>query len=140
LRRTLVGVPQLSRLQHTRVQPLAKQPESASLTDPLLDKLPQMAPGQVVEKSTDIRIDSPVDGPRPTRRTQLVQRLLGTVALPETMGEGMEILLEDRLQEHHHRPLDALVLAAGFPSRPLLPLGLLDPHPLDWRRHLPIGA
>src|SRR5215510_13555735 len=99
-----------------------------------------MAPGQVVEKSTDIRIDYPVDGQRPTLLTQFVQRLMGTVALPEAMGEGMRIRFEDRLQDHHHCPLDALVLEAGFPYGPLLPIVLLDPHPLDWRRHIPIVA
>src|SRR5215831_14372103 len=131
---------QRSRLQHTRVQPLANQPEYSSITDPLLDKLPQMAPVQVVEKSTHIRIDYPVDVQRPTLLTQLVQRLMGTVALPEAMGEGMEVLLEDRLQDHHHCPLDDLVLEAGFPYGPLLSIVLLDPHPLDWRRHIPIVA
>jgi hypothetical protein len=56
------------------------------------------------------------------------------------MGEGMELLREDRLQDHHHRPLDDLVLDAGFPSGPLLPIVLLDPHPLDWRRRILIVA
>src|SRR3989454_751642 len=41
LRRTLVGVHQRSRLQHARVQPLANQSEYSSITDSLLDKLPQ---------------------------------------------------------------------------------------------------
>src|SRR5262245_25664305 len=140
LRRPLVGVQQRSRLQHARVQPLANQSEYSSITDSLLDKLPQMAPVQVVEKSTDIRIDYPVDVQRPTLLTQFVQRLMGTVPLPEAMGEGMEIFLEDRLQDHHHRPLDDLVLEAGFPYGPLLPIVLLDPHPLDGRRHIPIVA
>src|SRR5215471_11617892 len=138
--RPLVGVHQRARLQYARVQPLANQSEYSSILDPLLDKRPQMAPVQVVEKSTDIRIDYPVDVQRPTLLTQLVQRLMGTVTLPETMGERMEILLEDRLQDHHYRPLDDLVLEAGFPYRPLLPPFLLDPHPLDWRRLIPVVA
>jgi hypothetical protein len=44
------------------------------------------------------------------------------------------------LQDHHHRPLDNLVLKAGFPYWPLLAIFLLDPHPLDRRRHIPIVA
>jgi site-specific DNA recombinase len=138
--RTLVGVHQRTRLHYARVPPLAKQSEYSSILDPLRDKRPQMAPVQVVDKSTDIRIDSPVDVQRPTLLTQLVQRLMGTVTLPEALGERMEILLEDRLQDHHDRPLDALVLDAGFPYRPLLPPFLLDPHPLDWRRLIPVVA
>src|SRR5206468_277552 len=102
--------------------------------------LPPMAPGHVVEQSTDIRIDSPGDGQRPTLLTQLLQRLLGTVALPEAMGEGMNIRFADGLQAHHHRPLDTLVLAAGLPSWPLLPIVLLDPYPRDGWCHLPMVA
>jgi site-specific DNA recombinase len=44
LRRALVRVCQLSRFQHTGVQPLADQPQDSSIFDPLLDKLPQKAP------------------------------------------------------------------------------------------------
>src|SRR5262245_37517464 len=140
LRRTLVGVHQRSRIQHARMQPLAHQSEYSSITDSLRDKLPQMAPVQVVETSTDIRIDSPVAVQRPTLLSQLMQRLMGTVAHPEARGEGMEVLLEDRLQDHHHCPLDDLVLEAGLPSGPRLPIVLLEPPPLDGRRHIPMVA
>src|SRR6516225_5392243 len=99
-----------------------------------------MAPGPVVETSTDIRIHCPVAGPRPTRLTQLMQRVLGTVALPAAMGEGGKIRVEEGLQDHHHRPLAPLVLAAGVPYGPLLPSVLLAPDPLDWRCHIPIVA
>ena len=63
----------------------------------MLDKRPQVAPVQVVEKSTDIRIDYPVDVQRPALLTQLVQRLMLTVSLPEAMREGMKIMREDGL-------------------------------------------
>jgi len=39
---------------------------------------------------------------RPTLLPQLVQRLMGTVALPKAVGKGMEILLEDCLQDHDY--------------------------------------
>jgi hypothetical protein len=63
----------------------------------VLDKRPQVAPVQVVEKSTDLRIDSPVDVQRPALLTPLVQRLMLTVSLPEAMGKGMKIMREDGL-------------------------------------------
>src|SRR5207249_7520061 len=66
LRRPLVGVHQRSRLQPARVPPRANPSAYSSLTDSLLDTLPPMAPGHVVEQSTDIRIDSPGDVQRPT--------------------------------------------------------------------------
>jgi hypothetical protein len=56
------------------------------------------------------------------------------------MGQGMEIMLKDGLSAHHHCPLDDLVLDAGVAYRPLPPIVLLDPHPFDGRRHLPIVA
>src|SRR6476660_7164369 len=94
----------------------------------------------MVEKPADLRIDSPVDVPRPTLLSPLVQRLMGTVALPEALGEGMKIRFQDRLQAHHHRPLDTLVLNAGLASWPLLPPFLLDPYPFDRWRDVPIVA
>jgi hypothetical protein len=71
---------------------------------------------------------------------QLVQRLMGTVPLTKAVGKRLKIRLEDRLQDHHHRPLDHLVLKAGLAYRPLPPPFLLDPDPFDRRRHIPIGA
>ena len=127
LRRTLVGVHQRSRLQHARVQPLANQSEYSSITDSLLDTLPQMAPVHVVETSTDLRIDSPVAGQRPTLLTQLMQRLMGTVALPEAMGEGMKIRFEDGLQYFGRKRLDDLVFQASY--------GQWSPSPIWFRYH-----
>src|SRR5712691_8005939 len=99
-----------------------------------------MAPVEGVEKSTDLCIHSPGDVQLPTLRTQLVERLVLTVPLPEAVGKRLKGRLEDGFQDHHHRPLDNLVLEAGFPSWPLLAIFFLDPHPLDRRRHLPIVA
>jgi site-specific DNA recombinase len=74
--RPLVGGQQRSRLQPARVQPRADPSPYASLTAPLLEKLPPRAPVQVVEKSTHIRLDSPVAGQLPALLPQLVQRLM----------------------------------------------------------------
>jgi len=62
------------------------------------------------------------------------------VALPEAVGKCIKVLIKESLSGHPHCPLDPFVLEAGFPSWPLLPIFLLDPDPLDWRRHLPIVA
>src|SRR6266699_802801 len=99
-----------------------------------------MAPVEGVETSTDLCLHSPGDVQLPTLLTPLVERLVLTVPLPEAVGKRMKVRLEDGFQDHHHRPLDKLVLTAGFPSGPLLAIFFLDPHPLDQRRHLPIGA
>src|SRR5207249_10782292 len=128
------------RLQHAGVQPLADEPQYPPIIDPLRDKLPQVAPVEIVEKSTDIRIDSPVDVQLPALFTPLVQRLMLPVPLPEAVGKGMKVLSKDGLYDHHHRSLDHLVLEAGFAYRPLLPIVLLDPYPFDWWRHRPIVA
>ena len=122
------------------MEPLAKESQYAPLTDPLLEKLPPMAPVEIGEKSPDIRVHDPGDGQRPALLTQLVQRLVLTVPFSEAMGEHVKLMLEDGLQNHHPRALDKLVLEAGFTYRPLLPIFLCDPYPLDWRRPIPIGA
>src|SRR2546425_12142811 len=80
-----------------------------------------MAPVEGVEKSTDICIHSPGDIQLPTLLTQLVERLVLTVPLPEAMGTRMKVRLEDGFQDHHHRPLDNRVLKAGFPYGRFLP-------------------
>src|SRR2546428_9955272 len=93
----LVGVVKLSRLQHAGVQPLADEPQYPPIIDPLRDKRSQVVPVEIVEKSTDIRIDSPVDVQLPALFTQLVQRLMLTVPLPEAVGKGMKVLIKDGL-------------------------------------------
>jgi hypothetical protein len=136
----LVGVPQLSHLQHTGVPPCANPPQNSPITNPLLDQCSPTVPVQVVEQSTHLRLVSPGNVQLPAHLAPGVQRLGLPVALPEAVGHVMQVLLDDRLQDHPHRPLDPLVLEAGCASRPLRPLFLLDPHPLDWRRHLPMVA
>jgi hypothetical protein len=140
LRRALVRGRELSRLQHASGQPLAKQSQDSPIIDPRRDPLPQMAPGEMVEKATDLRIDSPVDVQPPALLTPLVQRLMVTVALPEAVGTFMQGMSKDGLSDPPHRPLDHRVLEAGVPSWPLLPLVLRTPYPLDWRRPIPIVA
>src|SRR5438445_6052397 len=99
-----------------------------------------MAPVEGVETSTDLCIHSPGDVQLPTLLTQRVERLVLTVPRPEAVGKRMQVRREDGFQDHHHRPLDTLVLTAGLPSWPLLALFFLDPPPLDRRRPIPIGA
>src|SRR5712691_8417313 len=140
LRCALVRVRQRSRLSHAGLQPLADPPQYTPIIDPLLETRSQMARLDGVETSTDIRIHSPVDVELPAWLPQCVQRLMWTVALPEAVGTLLKVLLADRLHDHHHRPLDDLVLTAGLASRPLLPTFLRDPHPFDRRRHIPIVA
>jgi hypothetical protein len=94
----------------------------------------------MVETSTAIRVYDPGDVQRPTLLAPLVERLVLTVPFSKAMGEPIKIVLEESLHNHHHRSLDNFVLEAGFAYRPLLPIVLLDPYPLDWRRHIPMGA
>jgi hypothetical protein len=51
----------------------------------------------MVDKATAIRIDSPGDGQLPALRTPLVPRLLLTVPLPEAVGKGMNVRVNDGL-------------------------------------------
>src|SRR5262245_59594327 len=140
LRCTLVRVTQCSRLEYACMEPLAEESQYSPITDPLLDKLSQMTPVQVVKKSTDICIHYPRNVQRPTLLTQFVKRLVLTVPFSEAMGELMKLRLEDGLQNHYHRSLDNLVLEAGVAYRPLFPIILLDPYSFDGRRHIPIIA
>jgi hypothetical protein len=63
-----------------------------------------------------------------------------TVALPEAMRKGVEILFEDGLQYHDYCPLDDFILEAGFAYRPLLSPFLVNPYPLTRRRHITVAT
>jgi hypothetical protein len=56
-----------------------------------------MAPVESIETSTDLRIYSPVDVQLPARFAQGGQRVMGTVALPEAVGQFMQVLSNDGL-------------------------------------------
>ena len=88
---------QCSRLQHASMEPLAKPSHYAPLTDPLRDTLPQRAPVEMVEKSTDIRVDAPGDVQRPTLLAQLMECLVLTVPFSQAVGKPIKIVLEDSL-------------------------------------------
>jgi len=133
LRRTLVGVHQRSRLQHARVQPLAHQSEYSSITDSLLDNLPQMAPVQVVEKSTDIGIHDPANTLCPAPLASLMPCIMGMTSWPKALRAVVEVLLVDRFQHHGHRSLDNLLLERRLPDRTLPPVVLLNPDTRDGR-------
>jgi hypothetical protein len=95
--RPCVGGQPRSRLQHACVEPLANPSASSALIAPLLEHLPQRAPVPMSEQSTALRLDSPVAGHCPALRTPLVQRVMGTMALPEAVGKDMDILRHDGL-------------------------------------------
>jgi len=59
------------------------------------------------------------------------------MSLVSVLGCGTWLYL---IEEQVYCPLDNLVLKAGLAYWPLLPPFLLDPYPLDWRRHIPIVA
>jgi hypothetical protein len=57
--------------------------------------------------------------------------LMGTAPLSKAVGEIVKLLLIDRPEQHHHRPLDYLVLKSRFADRTLASFILLKPCPLN---------
>ena len=140
VRGALVRGRQRSRFVHAGLSPLADPPQYPPLLDPWHETRSPQAMVNRVETSTAICLPSPIDGQLAAWLPPLVQRLMGTVALPDAVGKGINIMRAARLPDHSHCPLDALVLTAGLPSWPLLPPCLLAPYPFDRRRDIPIGA
>jgi len=79
---------------------------------------------QRVEKLADIHLEDPSPLPR---RTPLPQRLQGLVRRPsgpEAVRTRQKVVLKNRLQEHHHGPLEHFVFQrrnaqrTSFPARP----------------------
>jgi len=56
-----------------------------------------MAPVEIVEKSPDIRLYSPVDVQLPALFAQFVQCLMLAVALPEAVGKFIKVMIKDSL-------------------------------------------
>jgi hypothetical protein len=55
---------------------------------------------------------------------------------PKAIRALIEVLLIDSPQKPRHRPLDNLVLERRHAYRPLTPILLVQPRPLDRRRHV----
>ena len=62
------------------------------------------------------------------------------MALPDPVGHGLELWLDDDCQDPHDCALDDFVLDAGVPYGPLRPAVLLAPDPHERRRHLSMVA
>jgi hypothetical protein len=120
--------------------PRAAPAPSAPRTAPLREQRAQLPPGQVVDQSTDSGLHAPRHGPRPTLRTQRVQRLGLPGPLAEAMGAPRQRRLDESLPHQAPRALAPLVLEAGVASRPRRPIVLLAPYPFDGRRHRPLSA
>src|ERR1700756_2789820 len=77
--------------------------------------------GEVV---AEIRVEHPVHALSIDPERERVKRVMRLAPRPEPIREPDEILLVDRVQHLHHRPLQDLVLKRGDPERPLPPVGL----------------
>jgi hypothetical protein len=66
--------------------------------------------------------------------------MVWAAAFTEAIGEGVEILLVDGLQEHRYCPLDDLVLKGWHSNRSLTSILFVEPRPHNRRRLIPSGA
>ena len=77
-------------------------------------KPPMVEAGEVV---AEIRVEHPVHAPRHDPGGQRVKRIMRLAPRSEPIREPEEVLLVDRVQHLHHRPLQDLVLQRGCDAR-----------------------
>src|SRR3990167_376080 len=120
---------------HARIEPLPDQSEHHTVAYPLLEKLPQMGMIQRVEKLADIDLqETAYPAPHGLLR-ETIQRIMRRSPRPEPIRAVVKVLLVDRLQQHHDRPLEHFVLQRRNADGAGLSAGAFrDMHPSHRRR------
>src|SRR5512144_3447799 len=77
--------------------------------------------GEVV---LEVQVEHPVHTLSPEPDRERIQRVMRGASRPEPVRETEEVLLVDRVEHLHQRPLQELVLQRGDPERPLPPVRL----------------
>ena len=83
----------------------------------------------VVEKSPNVAVQHPVDSPPPKSDMQRVQRLMLVAPWPEPIGESLELLLVNQVEDGDHRLLDDFIFQCRDAQWPLPAIILPDIHP-----------
>jgi len=92
----------------------------------VLEEADDPAVAHGIEEALDIRVEHPVHLLSQDADVERVQRIVLAAPRPEPIGEADEVPLVDRLQHHHDRLLDDLVLQAPDAQRPLRAVRLRD--------------
>ena len=88
-----------------------------------------------VEELADIDLHDPLDRFIHDLFPDALQRLVGRAPGPKAVGEVIELLLIDRLQEHRHRTLENLILCRrNADGTSFLSVSLRNVDSLDRRR------
>src|SRR6516225_10242517 len=115
---------QLSRLEHSRFEPLVDQPSHYPIRDSSRQKLSELGSIDAGKVLSHINIQHPSASPLHDRATHGLQRLVRTAARPEAKRAVQKLLLVDGLQQHEDGALRHLVLEARYAKRPLPAIAL----------------
>ncbi len=89
------------------------QTQNPRIGDTMLDKLLRPFVAHVIEEPSNVGVQNPVHSLPADTHIQRVQRLVRAAPGPKPIGESLEVLLVNRLEDGHHRLLNDLVLQAG---------------------------
>jgi site-specific DNA recombinase len=115
-------------LDHSRLQPFLDQPEHSWIRYSVLDELHHPFVFYVVEKSPHVAVQHPVDSPPPKSDVPRVQRLMLVAPWPEPIGESLEVLLINQVEDGDHRLLNDFVFQCRDAQWPLPAILLPDIH------------
>jgi hypothetical protein len=105
--------------EHPCLQPLVDHASDDAIPDPQVEEASQMPVVDAVEVFRDVSVDHPALAGLHDAVAQGAQGVMGRPLRPEAERAVQEVLLVDRLQQHHDRPLRHLVLERRNAQRPL---------------------
>lgn len=113
LRGTFLYGAYCSVFQYPGVQPFLDVPEHTAVGDAVFNKAHHPVMVNRIEKPFDVRVEHPAYLALFYRNRHRVQRVMLTASGTETVRETQKVLLVDRVEHFHRRPLDYLVLQRG---------------------------
>jgi hypothetical protein len=122
------------------MDPFADQSQDAAVANPPLDHRHEVLSDDAVEVGDDVELQNifgrfPANDP-----ANLIQCLLGASPRAKTVGARQKILLIDRLQQFHRRPLHDLIFQGRDRDRSLAPVLLLDIDSSQRMRPVALGS
>jgi hypothetical protein len=100
------------------IEPLSNKPRDYTIPNPVLEKLPKMSSIKRVEKFPDVQIKDILHLAAHALTPQSGQSIMVGSIWPKSIRTIKKILFIDRLQCHHYRSLENLILGGRYSDWP----------------------
>ena len=128
LRHTFFRLGSLAVQHDSGLQPFLDQPDHSLVTDSVFDKLDQPVVVEVIEKSSDIRIQNPAHFTSEDTIVQSIETVVLSLTRSVSVGASKEVRLVNRVQDFDRTSLNDFIFQNRYPQGTLLPVGLRNEH------------